>query len=246
MLHSTVLAGRRLTISAPIDPQPGANLLILHDGQNVFDPERSYVQGQTWRAAETVDALVADGLMPPTVVVAIDHGGDRRVREFGHHAESYARFVVRDVLPYMRNQYSVRKDAAGCAMGGSSMGGLVTLRIATLYPHVFGSLLVFSPSVWWNRRAILRQVRRPGVFTRFFANGHGLHNDVRVWLSIGLKEGDEALSDARRLRDVIIDMRSGDRSRFEYFEDADGTHSEASWAHLLPQALKSEIFKKPE
>lgn len=240
-----MLSGRRLTIYVPpsSDGAPGpqargpAHVLILHDGQNLFDPERSYVHGQTWRVAETADALIASGAMPPTVIVGIDHGGDRRLREFGHGAPSYARFVVRDVLPYVRNQYEVRRDRAGTAMGGSSMGGLVTLQIATLHPDVFGSLLVFSPSVWWNRRSVLRSIRRPGVFTRLFSHGHGIRDDVQMWLSIGLQEGEQAIGDTRRLRDVMLDMRGADASRLRYVEDPDGTHSEASWAALLRQAL---------
>ena len=34
----------------------------------------------------------------------------------------------------------------------------------------------------------------------------GLASDVRVWLSIGMQEGDEAIADTRRLRDVIVAM----------------------------------------
>ena len=232
-----MLSGRRLTIYAPIDLQPGANLLVLHDGQNLFDPARSYVPGVTWQVAETADALIAAGRMPPTVIVGIDHGGDRRLREFGHGAPAYARFVVREVLPYIRHQHDVRRDPAGTAMGGSSMGGLVTLQIATLHPDVFGSLLVFSPSVWWNRRSVLRAIRPPGKFTRLFSHGRGIRDDVRIWLSIGLQEGEPALADARRLRDVLLDTRGGDASRLRYVEDPDGTHSEASWARLLGDAL---------
>lgn len=237
MLHSTLLSGRRLTIYTPPGLQPGANLLVLHDGQNLFDPERSYVHGQTWRVAETADALIAAGRMPPTVIVGIDHAGDRRVREFGHSAPAYARFVVREVVPHVRNQYDVRRDRESTALGGSSLGGLITLQIATLYPDVFGTLLVFSPSVWWKRRSILRAIRRPGVFTRFFSNGHGIRDDVKVWLSIGLQEGEKAVDDTRRLRDVILDMRNGDASRLKYVEDPDGTHSESSWARALEAAL---------
>jgi predicted alpha/beta superfamily hydrolase len=239
VLHSTVLSGRRLTIYTPADLEPGANLLMLHDGQNLFDPERSYVHGQTWQVAETADQLIADGLMPPTVIVGIDHGGDRRLREFGHGASSYGRFVVREVLPYLRATYAVRRDVAGTALGGSSMGGLVTLQIAAMFPDVFGRILVFSPSVWWNRRAVLRTIRRPGPIGGLFSRSRGLRDDTDVWLSIGLQEGDSAVADARRLRDVILTMRRGNQSRLRYVEYSDGTHSERSWAQQLRRALIS-------
>lgn len=232
VLNSTVLSGRRLTISAPEDPAQPANVLVLHDGQNLA----------AWRAVETVDALVAAGDLAPTLIVAIDHLERHRIREFGHRAHSYGRFVVRDVLPYIRARYPVRTDRAGTWMGGSSMGGLVTLDIAAHHPMVFSRLFVLSPSVWWKRRAILRTIRRPSLLGRLLArrsmgNGLGLRADVDVWLSIGLKEGDEAVDDARRLRDEITAMRHGDVSHLRYYEDPDGEHTEACWARHLARAL---------
>jgi len=232
VLNSTVLSGRRLTISAPENAPEPANLLVLHDGQNLG----------AWRAVETVDALVVSGDISPTVIVAIDHREQHRIHEFGHRAHSYGRFVVRDVLPYVRSRYPVRTDRAATWMGGSSMGGLVTLDIAAHHPDVFGRLFVFSPSVWWKRRAILRTIRRPGVLGGLLAHrrlsgGLGLRADVEIWLSIGLKEGEEAIDDTRRLRDAITAMRHGDVSRVRYYEDPDGEHTEACWAEQLRRAL---------
>jgi predicted alpha/beta superfamily hydrolase len=250
VLNSAVLSGRRLTISvpalaersviaAPADHADVANLLVFHDGQNLAD----------WRVVETIDALTASGDIDPTVVVAIDHAGERRIREFGYGAAGYARFVVRDVVPYMRDRYPVRRDRASTWIAGSSMGGLVTLQIAALYPDVFGKLFVLSPSVWWNRRSILRTIERPGAVARFltrrtFGAGasrpNGLRADVDVWLSIGLNEGAAAVGDARRLRDTITNMRHGDVSRLRYLEDPDGEHHEASWARQFHRALEAQ------
>lgn len=117
------------------------------------------------------------------------------------------------------------------------MGGLVTLHAAALYPDVFGRLFVFSPSVWWNRRTILRAIKRPGILGGIFSRSNGLRADVDVWLSIGLHEGDEAVADVRRLRDTLTDMRHGDVTRLRYVEDPDGGHNEASWARQLARAL---------
>ena len=137
----------------------------------------------------------------------------------------------------MRSYYDVRRDTAGTAMGGSSMGGLVTVTIATLFPEIFGRILVFSPSVWWHRRAVLRAVRHPGVLGELFGRSRGLSDNLDIWLSIGLEEGEQAVDDARRLRDVIVAMRRGDQSKLRYVEYSDGAHTEASWAKQLPDAL---------
>ena len=203
VLNSIVLSGRRLTISVPESAPEPANLLIFHDGQNLG----------AWEAIATVNALAAAGDITPTVIVGIDHMGDRRIREFGYGAAGYARFVVRDVVPYVRAHYPVSRDRAATWMAGSSMGGLVTLHTASLYPDVFGRLFVLSPSVWWNRRTILRAIKRPGILGGIFSRSNGLRADVDVWLSIGLKEGHAAVADARRLRETLTEMRHGDSRR---------------------------------
>ena len=43
-------------------------------------------------------------------------------------------------------------------MGGSSLGGLLTMHLGLRYPTAFGKLAVLSPSVWWDDRVILREV----------------------------------------------------------------------------------------
>jgi enterochelin esterase-like enzyme len=47
-------------------------LLILHDGQNLFEPERAHVPGQHWQVAETADTLIATGAIPPIVIAGVD------------------------------------------------------------------------------------------------------------------------------------------------------------------------------
>jgi predicted alpha/beta superfamily hydrolase len=229
VLNSIVLSGRRLTISMPESTPAPANLLIFHDGQNLA----------AWRVVETVDALTAAGAIAPTLVVAIDHVGERRIREFGYGAAGYARFVARDVVPFARDRYGAGASRANTWMCGSSMGGLVTLQTAARYPDIFGRLFVLSPSVWWNRREILRGIKRPGILSGLFPRSAGLRPDVDVWLSIGLKEGESALSDARKLRDTLTEIRHGDVSRLTYVEDPEGQHFEESWARQLATALSS-------
>ncbi len=73
----------------------------------------------------------------------------------------------------------------------------------------------------------------------------GLASDVRVWLSIGMQEGDEAIADTRRLRDVIVAMRRGNRSRLRYVEYSGGTHSEDAWRDQLRDALDATASRRP-
>jgi len=234
-ISSARRAPREVTVYVPDSAQRGSNplpLLILQDGQNLFDPDRAHVRGQHWRVAEAADALIAAGRIPPLLIAGLDHAGEGRIAEFtptpGDHPEAggvgdYGRFLLDDVVPYLRRAFAARVGADSLALGGSSLGGLATLAIARQFPGRIGRLLVMSPSVWWDDRVILRRLRRVGFVPR-----------PRVWLDIGRLEGARALTDTRALRDVLIWQTSA----LKYTEVAQGDHSERAWAARLPQALE--------
>ena len=228
------LVRRQVTVCVPAAAREAGRplpLLVLHDGQNVFEPDRAHVAGQHWRAAETADDLIDREVIPPLVIAAIDHAGDERASEYtptpggrqgAGGAADYGRFVMEDILPRLAGEFGVRHDAAGVAMGGASLGGLVTLSIARQYPDRIGRLLLMSPSVWWDRRVILRRLQRVGLRPR-----------PRVWLDIGRHEGTRSITDARALRDVLRRQTTA----LNYLEDPDGHHTECDWARRLPAAL---------
>ena len=226
---------RDVTVYVPEEARgagPPVPVLLLLDGQNLFDPERSHIPGRHWRVAETADALIENGRIPPLLIAGIDHGQDARIAEFtptrgdqptAGGAARYGRFLLDELAPFLARIYNTQSGASGLALGGSSLGGLATVAIARQFPGRLGRLLVMSPSVWWDDRVILRRLRRVGFQPR-----------PRVWLDIGRREGARTLTDARALRDLLIYQTSA----LHYFEDPEGDHSEDAWARRLPQALE--------
>ena len=75
-------------------------------------------------------------------------------------------------------------------MGGSSLGGLVSLYLGLRFPQYFGKLAVLSPSVWWNHKSILGYLneRAPEIWER-----------PRLWLDVGDQEGHRTLENAEQL-----------------------------------------------
>ncbi|HEX5068580.1 MAG TPA: alpha/beta hydrolase-fold protein [Vicinamibacterales bacterium] len=213
-------------------PPQGWPVLMLHDGQNLFEPDRAHVPGQHWRVAETAQALIAAARIPPMLIAGVDHLDERRIREFtptgrrdrrGGGVADYGRLLIDTLLPRLRRDFGVRTDFEGVALGGSSLGGLATVAIARQFPGRIGRLLVMSPSVWWDDRVILERLRRVG-----------LRPPPRVWLDIGSHEGARAIDDARALRDRLKTQTSALR----YVEDSDGDHSERCWAARFGEALE--------
>ena len=46
-------------------------VLYLQDGQNLFDPDTSFIPGNYWRVGETADELIMSGAVEPLIIVGI-------------------------------------------------------------------------------------------------------------------------------------------------------------------------------
>ena len=213
-------------------------VLYLQDGQNLFDPETSFVRGKTWQMREQADAAIKAGEVEPLVIVGIYNTGDRRLAEYtpdrnrpmgGGEADAYGLLLTRELMPWVARAYRVRRGREDTGLGGSSLGGLVSLYLGLLHPESFGKLAILSPSVWWNRKSILGILNElaPQVWER-----------PRMWLDVGDKEGHRTLRDAEHLarRLKANGWRPGETLHFERV--AGGTHDEASWATRVRPMLR--------
>lgn len=203
-------------------------VLYMHDGQNLFDPDTAFQKGEHWRLGETAAELITAGRLEPLIVVGIENTGEHRIEEYtptkdahlgGGLANDYGRLIVEDLKPLIDATYRTLPGASHTGLGGSSLGGLVTLHLGFANPSVFGRLAVLSPSVWWDRRAILRTVRqaRPKP-------------SLRIWVDMGTAEGRRGLDDARQLKAALVGAGFAEGVDLHYAEYEGGTHSEGAWA----------------
>jgi len=135
--------------------------------------------------------------------------------------------LVEELKPFIDSEYRTRTDAPNTALGGFSLGGLVSIYLGLKYPTVFGKLAVMSPSVWWDNKLIVRNVKalasKPAM---------------RIWLDIGTDEGTREVGDAKDLREALVKkgwILNGDLS---YFEAKGGRHDLASFAKRAAPMLK--------
>ena len=210
-------------------------VLYLHDGQNVFDRATSFAE--EWQVDESAQRLITDGEIEPLIIVGIYNTGEHRVDEYtptpaiekgqGGHADDYGRMLVEDLKPFIDRTYKTLPSAASTAMGGSSLGGLLTMHLGLRYPTAFSRLAVLSPSVWWDERVILREVEAlPAALP------------LRIWLDAGTAEGDDTLVDLRALRDALVAKGWVLDDTLAYLEAEGGEHNEQSWATRVERVLK--------
>jgi len=209
-------------------PQRSFPVLYLHDGQNLFDGATSFIPGMDWHVGQTADHFIYEGRVEPLIIVGIYNAGKQRIGEYtptrapklgGGRADRYARFLLEEVQPSVRGQYRIAQGADRTGIGGSSLGGLVSLYLGLRQPQVFGKIAALSPSVWWNERVILR-----------FAAAASVQPLPRIWLDIGTREGPRIVDDVERFRDVLL-SKGWQLDRSLHYERVEGAeHNEAAWA----------------
>ncbi len=238
--HSRFLRNQRdLIVYLPpgYDEQPWRQfpVLYLHDGQNLFDRATAFA-GVDWNVQGSADQLIQAGAVQSLIVVGIYHSGKSRIHEYtptktpklgGGRADRYARFLLQEVMPFIQRGYRALAEPSLTGIGGSSLGGLVSLYFGLKYPQTFGKIAALSPSVWWNQRVIHRLAAAAPVRPR-----------PSIWLDIGTREGPRMVPDVEQFRDVLLKKgwRLGQDLHYERVEG--GEHNEAAWAQRIGRVLQ--------
>lgn len=220
------------------DEQPDRRypVLYLHDGQNLFDGRTSYVPGMDWQVGPAADASIFSGRAEPVIIVGIYNTGKSRISEYtptrvpklgGGRADRYGKFLRNELMPFIESTYRTDPGPERTGIGGSSLGGLVSLYLGLRMPDAFGKIAALSPSVWWNHRVIVR-----------FAQASAPEPRPRIWLDIGTREGPRIVDDVEMLRDALVQKgwRLGENLHYQRVEGAE--HNEAAWAQRVRPFLE--------
>ena len=221
-------------------------VLYMQDGQNLFDAQTSFA-GE-WQVDETLDHLQQQG-DAGCIVVGIDNGGDERLNEYspwvnpqygGGQGDEYLAFLANTLKPYIDSHYRTLSDRLHTGIGGSSMGGLISLYAALQRPDVFGRAAVFSPSLWFS----------PSVLT-WAATRQPLRPDPRLYIvSGGLEDGPatpgSASATVQNQRQLLRTLtasgfRVGNGAadiEIDSLVQADGQHAEWFWRREFPAAYQ--------
>jgi predicted alpha/beta superfamily hydrolase len=216
-------------------PHRAFPVLYLHDGQNLFEASTAF-GGTDWHVGQTADHFISQGQVEPLIIVGIYNTGKERLREYtptraprlgGGSANRYAKFLLEEVRPFLRNTYRILEGPENTGIGGSSLGGLVSLYLGLRQPKIFGRIAALSPSVWWNERVILR-----------FAAAAPVRPLPRVWLDIGTREGPRIVDDVERFRDVLLGKGWQLGRDLQYQRIEGGEHNENAWAQRVGPFLQ--------
>ncbi len=169
------ISGRayRIFVFQPPSPPPasGYPLVVMTDGNMSF-PAAATLSGmfglQGGKAALVVgvgypadDAFTPfvqrnRDLTPPTPLSGIRPVPGQpppKLENYGG-SQDFQRFLVEELRPAIADAYTV--DPNDQTLYGHSLGGLFVLGVLFAQPGSFRNFVASSPSIWWNKRAVLK------------------------------------------------------------------------------------------
>lgn len=200
-------------------------------------------------AAETADRLIAEGRIPPLLIVLPDAGNS-------WYAGKMAAAVAGDLPSWIEKRHGAKPSRGGRALAGNSMGGFGAVGIALAYPERFVAAASMSGAFWMSLdedkaldAGMQARVGRvfEGAFGRPFARDvflkHSPHALANAYLAGGAKpsiylvsgaEDRFGLTEQSRIMLRVLGAKGFDAA----FETIPGDHEWGTWERSLPRALE--------
>jgi hypothetical protein len=150
---SKIIAGtvRRYWIFVPAQytPDEPASVLVFQDGQRATNPQGSL------RVPTVMENLIHRGEIPVTIGIFITPGHradrypdnlgmsnpDHRAEEYDSLDDTYARFLIEEMLPEVGKRYRLTDDPEQRVIGGTSSGAICAFTVAWHRPDVFRKVI---------------------------------------------------------------------------------------------------------
>ena len=212
-------------------------VLYLQDGQNLFDEHAPF---GTWGVDKKL-ALLSEKGVGGIIIIAIDHAEDERIAEFTPSSKTqlgsgdgkkYVRFLADTLKPYIDKHFRTLPDRENTGIGGSSMGGLISIYAGLMYPEVYGKLMIFSPSLWVM----------PNI--HFHALNLDHSDDAKIYLYAGEHESKNMIPNIRRFKENVAQRGIEANIDFKLSIDPEGKHNEARWGEEFPKAIEWLFFQE--
>ncbi|TDB65360.1 alpha/beta hydrolase [Arundinibacter roseus] len=214
--------------------QPNRRYPVLYmlDAQNLFGKGSAF---GSWGIDRKM-AVLASRQRGDVIIVAIDHGEEKRIQEFSPYnnpkhgkgkGREFLRFITDTLKPQVDQRYRTEPHRLHTGIGGSSLGGLMAAYAGLMHPNVFGKLMVFSPSLWISPRI-------------YFDASHFFEPlETRMYLYGGQKEGANMVQNLEFLYETLEQQGYGyDRVKLRLEIDPTGQHQEERWGEEFPKALE--------
>lgn len=208
--------------------------LYFFDGANLYDKEESFI-GEVWALDKAIEKI---GLRANLVGIYCADG-DERVNEYSPF-ESFTnkefreelnpkgiltgKFIVDELIPIVEEG----KKVSSRLIGGSSMGGVMSLYMGSQYPEIFDKVLAMSTHF------LIEPVGMGEILSKYEEK-----NEQKIYLDTGTKEFEDEIIKSSYI--ILSEMAYGflkDKLDIKYVIDEGAIHNEKYWQKRLPNALR--------
>lgn len=224
------------------EPDKRYPVLYMFDGHNVFfDSDATY--GKSWGMKEYMDYTGTQLLI---AAVECNHSPDNgRLREYspfpfddpklGHFpglGRKTMEWMIGSFKKDIDSRFRTLADRENTFIGGSSMGGLMSLYAVLEFNKVFSRAAALSPSIWVAPEKLERLARRAS-----------LGSDTVVYMDYGSEEMRGRAGMLRgfgRMAALLVERRVLVTSRMV----PGGQHCEASWERQIPFFMNTLLYRQ--
>ena len=224
------------------EPDKRYPVLYMFDGHNVFfDSDATY--GKSWGMKEYMDYTGTQLLI---AAVECNHSPDNgRLREYspfpfddpklGHFpglGRKTMEWMIGSFKKDIDSRFRTLADRENTFIGGSSMGGLMSLYAVLEFNKVFSRAAALSPSIWVAPEKLERLARRAS-----------LGPDTVVYMDYGSEEMRGRAGMLRgfgRMAALLVERRVLVTSRMV----PGGQHCEASWERQIPFFMNTLLYRQ--
>jgi len=241
-------------------------VIYVQDGVLMFNDSTS----DEYRLDETLESLHQSGQLEGVIAVGIECS-DNRWDEYspwinnnldiwhawqaskteGGEGDQYMDFVVNTVKPVIDQRYRTLPDRENTAIGGGSMGGLISLYGGLKRQDVFSKIVAFSPAVWFaesggtwlsNNRLVnfinSIQIRQDMQVFLYIGTGEWSERSINIYNSSGqLMTYPRIWIEGARVVAKALKTRGLPSGNIFYIENPGGIHLPFSWAGFFDDAL---------
>ncbi len=212
-------------------------VLYLQDAQNLFNEKAEF---GNWEIDKKL-AVMSEYNIGKIIIIAIEHADKDRIKEYNvgktvlgmGQGKQYIRFVTDTLKPFVDKNFRTKTEREFTGIGGSSMGGLVSIFSGLMYPEVYGKLMIFSPSLW-----VVPKLNIPSDIDLEYQN-------TKIYLYAGGDESATMIDHVKKFKtNMIKNEFVSDKMKINLSINMEGKHNESYWSDEFPKAIEWLFFSK--
>jgi len=149
-------------------------------------------------------------------------------------SDDYLKFIVKELKPYIDQNYATLPDAANTFIAGSSMGGLISMYAICEYPQVFSRAACISTH--WPGTFTLENNPIPQAFMDYLAAN--LPDPASHHIYYGTETLDSMYEPLQLAADKIMEAKGYSNTNWKTMKFEGAEHSEKSWHARLDIPFK--------